>query len=61
MVPPGEKLIVLLRQVGPLGYNLSFSYSSNILFSSEALRKKVKERGNKIARKDPRLSVVMIF
>ena len=59
-VPPGENLIVLLRQSSPYGYNLSFSYSSTIVFSSAALKKQVKERGNKIARRDPRLNVVRI-
>ena len=57
-VPPGENLIVLLRQSSPFGYNLSFSYSSTIVFTTEALKRQVKERGNKIARRDPRLNVV---
>ena len=57
-VPPGENLIVLLRQSSPFGYNLSFSYSSTIVFTTDALKRQVKERGNRIARRDPRLNVV---
>jgi hypothetical protein len=38
-VKPGDQKIILLRQTVPYGYSLSFSYSSNIIFSPEALKK----------------------
>ena len=51
-----------MRQTVPHGYTLSFTYSSSIQFSSEALKKQVKQNGKKVARKDPETEqVVDIF
>ena len=55
-VKPGETKIVLLKQTSK-NYNLSFSYSSNIIYLESELLKKVKEKGIQTVRKDPRLNV----
>ena len=55
-VKPKETKIVLLKQTLK-NYNLSFSYSSNIIYMPDQLLTKVKEKGTKAIRKDPRLNV----
>lgn len=56
IVAPHSSVIVLLKQTSNTGYNLSFSYTSNIIFTTEAIKKKIKEYGYKVARKDPHIT-----
>ncbi len=56
LVPPKTSMIVLLKQTSITGYNLSFSYTSNIIFTTEAMKKRIKEYGTKVTRKDPHVN-----
>ena len=56
LVEPGSSMIVLLKQTSVTGYNLSFSYTSNIIFTTEAMKKRIKDYGTKVTRKDPRVN-----
>lgn len=42
LVKPQERKIVLLRQTNPNNYNLSFTFSSSILLTTEALKQRSK-------------------
>eukprot|EP00826_Nyctotherus_ovalis_P027742 TRINITY_DN2170_c0_g5_i6.p1 TRINITY_DN2170_c0_g5~~TRINITY_DN2170_c0_g5_i6.p1 ORF type:complete len:732 (+),score=188.21 TRINITY_DN2170_c0_g5_i6:115-2310(+) len=55
-VPPKSSTIVLMRQTSITRYNLSFSYISNITFTTEAMQKRIKKYGNKVTRKDPHVN-----
>jgi len=56
LVPPKTSTIVLLKQTSVTGYNLSFSYTSNIIFTTEAMQKRIKQYGTKATRKDPHVN-----
>ena len=56
LVPPKSSDIVLMKQTSITGINLSFSYVSNIIFTTEAVKKRIKEFGTKVTRKDPHVS-----
>ena len=53
IVPPKQSKIVLLRQTNPTSYSLSFTYSTTILLTTEALKARAKEKGKMTTRKDP--------
>ena len=53
LVPPLQKKIVLLKQTNPTSYSLSFTYSSTIILTTEALKRRAKEKGKMTTRKDP--------
>jgi hypothetical protein len=52
LVPPKSSAIVLMKQTSITGINLSFSYTSVIIFTTEAMKKRIKQYGTKVARKD---------
>jgi len=56
LVPPKSSAIVLMKQTSTTGINLSFSYTSIIIFTTEAMKKRIKQYGTKVARKDPHIN-----
>eukprot|EP00826_Nyctotherus_ovalis_P063940 TRINITY_DN9374_c0_g2_i3.p1 TRINITY_DN9374_c0_g2~~TRINITY_DN9374_c0_g2_i3.p1 ORF type:complete len:688 (-),score=197.77 TRINITY_DN9374_c0_g2_i3:35-2074(-) len=56
LVPPKSSAIVLMKQTSITGINLSFSYTSIIIFTTEAMKKRIKKFGTRVMRKDPHVS-----
>ena len=56
-VGPGQRQIVLIKQLELSGYNLIFSYHSYFQYGEKSLLRLTKTKGKKKHRKDPKLNI----